>query len=74
LHFCEFDWHINSTGECDKAFQIFIDDSLAEPSADVIRWSGAPFVPVHKDYVVTMGSQGGSSRIEKVNLSIKLQR
>ena len=69
LHFCEFDWHIKQDG--DRIFQIYIDDSLAEPSADVIRWSGAPFVPVHKDYAVTMG---GSSRIEKVNLSIKLQR
>ncbi|RHN44462.1 putative protein kinase RLK-Pelle-CrRLK1L-1 family [Medicago truncatula] len=72
LHFCEFDWHIKQDG--DRIFQIFIDDSLAEHAADVIRWSGAPLVPVHKDYAVTMGSQGGSSQIEKVNLSIKLQR
>ncbi|KEH21720.1 feronia receptor-like kinase [Medicago truncatula] len=72
LHFCEFDWHIKQDG--DRIFQIFIDDSLAELFADVIWWSGAPFVPVHKDYAVTMGSHGGSSQIEKVNLSIKLHR
>jgi hypothetical protein len=61
LHFCEFDWHIKNPG--DRVFQIFIDDILAEKKADV-----------HKDYVVPMYHQDGSSQIERVNLSIKLQR
>ncbi|KEH29813.1 putative protein kinase RLK-Pelle-CrRLK1L-1 family [Medicago truncatula] len=72
LHFCEFDWHIKNQG--DRVFQIFIDDNLAERNADVIHWSGARMVPVHKDYVVTMYSREGSSQIKRVNLSIKLQR
>jgi len=73
LHFCEFDWHCINEG--DRVFQIFIDDILAEPNADVIRWSGSPMVPVHKDYAVPLYSQEGlSSKIERFNLSVKLQR
>ncbi|CAJ2669132.1 unnamed protein product [Trifolium pratense] len=72
LHFCEFDYHIKNEG--DRVFQIFIDDILAERKADVISWSGARLVPVHKDYAVTMYSPKGSSQIVRVNLTIKLQR
>ncbi|GAU41900.1 hypothetical protein TSUD_170110 [Trifolium subterraneum] len=70
LHFCEFDWHIEK--ENDRIFQIFIDDKLAEPGADIISWTVIRMVPVHKDYVVTMYSPDRSSR--RVKLSIKLQR
>ncbi|KAI5432364.1 putative receptor-like protein kinase At5g39000 [Lathyrus oleraceus] len=72
LHFCEFDYHMKNKG--DRVFQIFINDVMAEQGADVIYWSGAPLVPVHKDYAVIMNSQEGNSQIERVNLSIKLQR
>ena len=70
LHFCEFDRHINNKG--DRVFQIFIDNTLVEEKADVIGWSGALMAPVHKDYVVFM--EGLISQIERVYLSIKLQR
>jgi len=50
------------------------NDTFAEKLADVIKWAGTRMVPVHKDYAVTMYSQNGSSQIERVNLSIKLQR
>ncbi|KEH21715.1 putative protein kinase RLK-Pelle-CrRLK1L-1 family [Medicago truncatula] len=72
LHFCEFDQHIKNIG--DRVFQIFIANTLAEINADVISWSTTPMVPVHKDYAVSMHSQEGSSQIERLNLSIKLQR
>ena len=72
LHFCEFDPRIRNKG--DRVFQIFIHDILAEPNFDVISWSSAPLVPIHKDYVVTMHSKEGSTQIERVNLTIKLQR
>ncbi|WJX80815.1 hypothetical protein P8452_63763 [Trifolium repens] len=72
LHFCEFDKDIKSQGY--RVFQIFIDDILAEQGADVFSWSGGLLIPVHKDYVVTMYSPKGSSQIERVNISIKLQR
>jgi len=72
LHFCEFDPSITNKG--DRAFQIFIVHSMAEENADVIRWSGARMVPVHKDYAVSMYSEEGSSQIVRVNLSLKLQQ
>jgi hypothetical protein len=40
----------------------------------VFSWSGGDRIPVHKDYAVPMYSQEGISQIERVNLSIKLQR
>ncbi|KEH21724.1 putative protein kinase RLK-Pelle-CrRLK1L-1 family [Medicago truncatula] len=72
LHFCEFDPNITNKG--DRAFQIFIVNSMAEENADVIRWSGSRMVPVHKDYTVSINSEEGSSQIERVNLSLKLQQ
>ncbi|MCI24468.1 feronia receptor-like kinase, partial [Trifolium medium] len=72
LHFCEVDCRIKILG--DRVFQIFIDDTLAEENADVIGWAGAPLIPVHKDYAVSMYIQEGDSEIERVNLSIKLHR
>ncbi|KAL5095774.1 hypothetical protein RYX36_000101 [Vicia faba] len=68
LHFCEIDYKIKNKE--DRIFQIFIDDIMAEKAADAIGWSGAPLIPVHKDYAVIMNSQ----QIERVNLSVKLQR
>ncbi|WJX80805.1 hypothetical protein P8452_63756 [Trifolium repens] len=77
LHFCEFDPRIKTSG--DRVFHIVtrfairFANTLAEQNADVIYWSGARLVPVHKDYAVSMYSQEISSQIERVNLSIKLQ-
>ncbi|KAF7822397.1 receptor-like protein kinase FERONIA [Senna tora] len=63
LHFCEFEQEIQNVG--DRVFQIFIDDTLVEPHADVITWSHANLVPVYKDYAVM--------NLKKMNLSIKLR-
>ncbi|CAJ2669143.1 unnamed protein product [Trifolium pratense] len=71
LHFCEF---IKDVNKGDRAFEIFIDDTLTEEYADVIAWSGGRLVPVYKDYAATLNSKEGISHIERVNLSIKLQR
>ncbi|GAU41886.1 hypothetical protein TSUD_169970 [Trifolium subterraneum] len=73
LHFCEFDELIKNSD--DRRFDIFIDDILAKKYADVINWGvDSRVVPVHKDYAVPMYSKEGNSQIERVNLSIKLQR
>jgi serine/threonine protein kinase len=72
LHFCEFDELIKNEG--DRVFHIFIDNTLAEEYADVFSWSRGLLIPVHKDYIVTMYSPNGNSQIERVNISIKLQR
>ena len=69
LHFCVWDPNIQNNG--DLIFHIFIVETMAEESADVIGWSGSNLVPVHKDYAVFMFTQGSS---KKVKLSIKLQR
>ncbi|XP_054787550.1 receptor-like protein kinase FERONIA [Prosopis cineraria] len=68
LHFCEFDEHIEKVG--DRVFQIFIDDTLVEPLADVMLWSDKILVPVHRDYAVSMLGKGS---LKKPNLTIKLQ-
>ncbi|XP_028773767.1 receptor-like protein kinase FERONIA [Neltuma alba] len=68
LHFCEFDENIEKVG--DRVFQIFINDALVEPLADVMIWAHKRLVPIHKDYAVSMPSDG---RSKKLNLSIQLQ-
>ncbi|MCI06233.1 feronia receptor-like kinase, partial [Trifolium medium] len=72
LHFCEFNELIKDQSY--RVFQIFIDDTLVEGHADVFFWSGGRLVPIHKDYAVTMYPKEGNSHIERVNISIKLQR
>ncbi|WJX75356.1 hypothetical protein P8452_58897 [Trifolium repens] len=72
LHFCEFEESVKDVGY--RVFKIFIDDISAEQYADVFSWSGGLLVPVHKDYAVKLFSNEGSSQIERVNISIKLQR
>ncbi|KAA8530454.1 hypothetical protein F0562_005163 [Nyssa sinensis] len=66
LHFCEF--QIQVTKPSDREFSIFIANQTAEPSADVIRWSGGNGVPIFRDYAV-MVNQG---REKKQNLSVAL--
>ncbi|XP_045793495.1 receptor-like protein kinase FERONIA [Trifolium pratense] len=72
LHFCEFDIHI--IDQTYRVFKIFIDDTLAEGLVDVFFLSGGRLIPIHRDYAVTMYPKEGNSHIERVNLSIKLQR
>ncbi|XAR51645.1 Non-specific serine/threonine protein kinase [Bertholletia excelsa] len=52
FHFCELEYHINEIGH--REFTIFIDNQMAEVSADLIRWSGGNGVALYKDYVMTM--------------------
>ncbi|XP_028795608.1 receptor-like protein kinase FERONIA [Neltuma alba] len=68
LHFCEFDEKIQNNG--DRVFQIFINDALVEPVADVMMWTHKVLAPIHKDYAVSMPSDDGKL---KLNLSIKLR-
>ncbi|KAI9095647.1 hypothetical protein K1719_026207 [Acacia pycnantha] len=70
LHFCEFDPDIEKAG--DRVFQVFINDDLVQSHADVMLWTKShTLVPVHRDYAVTMQSNGS---LKKLNLSVKLQR
>ncbi|EOY03739.1 hypothetical protein QUC31_017587 [Theobroma cacao] len=67
LHFCEFQVEITEPG--DRVFQIYIDNIVAEPQADVISWAGGRGVPVYRDYAVMIGRAGTE---KKRNLSIAL--
>lgn len=47
LHFCEY--YYTRTNQL--VFSIFINNQTAEPTADVIAWSGGKAVPTYRDYV-----------------------
>ncbi|KAI4352424.1 hypothetical protein L6164_006678 [Bauhinia variegata] len=66
LHFCELDTKVIQLS--DKVFYIYIDDKLAEETANVLKWSeGQKGVPVYKDYAVQiLGNE------KKHSLSLKL--
>ncbi|XP_022158498.1 receptor-like protein kinase FERONIA [Momordica charantia] len=68
LHFCEFEPEI--TDRNDRVFLIYIGDMIAEQSADVFRWAGGKYNPIHRDYVVNVPI---SKHENRVNLSVKLQ-
>ncbi|KAK9924868.1 hypothetical protein M0R45_033215 [Rubus argutus] len=68
LHFCEFE--IIITRSRDRVFLIYIANQTAETQADIIRWSGGNGVPMYRDYIVYMPSQGSK---KKVNLFLALQ-
>ncbi|KAE8701323.1 putative Malectin/receptor-like protein kinase family protein [Hibiscus syriacus] len=67
LHFCEF--QSDRTQQGDRVFEIFLANLTAEIRADVMAWSGGHGIPVYKDYVVPIGSQGNQ---KQQNLSIAL--
>ncbi|XP_022158504.1 receptor-like protein kinase FERONIA [Momordica charantia] len=68
LHFCEIESRINNPG--DRVFLIYIQEMIAESSADVIFWAGGKGIPIRRDYVVNVPSSKGE---KTVNLSVKLQ-
>uniref|UniRef100_A0A5B7B1J7 Putative receptor-like protein kinase FERONIA n=1 Tax=Davidia involucrata TaxID=16924 RepID=A0A5B7B1J7_DAVIN len=67
LHFCEF--QIEVTKPTDRQFTIFIANETAEPSADVIVWSGGNGIPFFRDYAVQMV---GTDNQKQINLSVAL--
>ncbi|XP_041002585.1 receptor-like protein kinase FERONIA [Juglans microcarpa x Juglans regia] len=56
LHFCEIEPNITMPGE--RPFIIYIDNKIAEGTADVIMWSGGRDTPVYQDYVVMIQKTG----------------
>ncbi|CAL9014170.1 unnamed protein product [Prunus brigantina] len=68
LHFCEFEPEIIDIG--DRSFLIYVENQLAEPEADIIKWSGGNGKPTYKDYVVFMPA--GPDQ-KKVKLFLALQ-
>ncbi|KAA8530457.1 hypothetical protein F0562_005166 [Nyssa sinensis] len=60
---------IEVTKPGDREFSMFIANQTADPSADVIVWSGGNGVPIFRDYAVMVINQG---REKKQNLSVAL--
>ncbi|OMO50604.1 hypothetical protein COLO4_37980 [Corchorus olitorius] len=63
LHFCEMQDLINKPSR--RRFTVFINSQVAEPVADVIRWTEHSNVPTYKDYVLRQENN-------KPNLTIDL--
>ncbi|GMI76283.1 FERONIA [Hibiscus trionum] len=61
LHFCETQVQVSEVG--DRVFEIFINNDTAERYADVIYWSGGNNIPVYRDYVLLIPSEGQSKEI-----------
>ncbi|PKI69845.1 hypothetical protein CRG98_009720 [Punica granatum] len=68
LHFCEFQGEINKIG--DRVFGIYIASQVADPRADVIRWTGGRGIPIYQDYAVDMSARTS----KKINLTVSLHR
>ncbi|KAL1538821.1 receptor-like protein kinase FERONIA [Salvia divinorum] len=52
LHFSKFD---QQTMECpNQGFSVFINNLIAEDSANIIQWGGVSGVAVYRDYIVMM--------------------
>ncbi|MBA0845562.1 hypothetical protein Goarm_000064, partial [Gossypium armourianum] len=60
LHFCETQLQITKVRQ--RVFHIFINNQTAERDADVIYWSGGKGIPVYKDYVLLIPSEGSSKQ------------
>ncbi|XWS30895.1 hypothetical protein CRYUN_Cryun23aG0030500 [Craigia yunnanensis] len=61
LHFCETQLEVPPIGQ--RVFDIFINNQTAELHVDVINWSGGNSIPVHRDYVLFIPSEGLSKQI-----------
>ncbi|KAK8669518.1 hypothetical protein V6N13_106946 [Hibiscus sabdariffa] len=60
LHFCETQLEVTEEGQ--RVFDIFINNQTAELNADVIHWSGGNSIPVCRDYVLFVPSEGQSKQ------------
>ncbi|KAF5454715.1 hypothetical protein F2P56_024361 [Juglans regia] len=59
LHFCDFYY----TKPNQLVFSIFINNQTAEPTADVIGWTGGKGVPTFKDYVTYVKDGSGDQKL-----------
>jgi len=57
LHFCEISMVVTQPNQ--RVFKVYINNQTAEESMDVVASAGAPFTPLHKDYVVMVPTESG---------------
>ncbi|KAG8488321.1 hypothetical protein CXB51_016307 [Gossypium anomalum] len=60
LHFCETQLEVTRAGQ--RVFDIFMNNQTSERRADVIYWSGGNGIPVYRDYVLLIPSEGSSKQ------------
>lgn len=67
LHFCKFQLEISTRDK--RVFEIFVASLVANPKADVIRWTGERGIRTyHRDYVVDISAPAS----KKINLSVAI--
>ncbi|KAG6700635.1 hypothetical protein I3842_08G121900 [Carya illinoinensis] len=59
LHFCDYQYSKPNQ----LVFSVFINNQTAEPTADVIGWTGGKAVPTYKDYVTYVKDGSGDQKL-----------
>ncbi|WVZ12960.1 hypothetical protein V8G54_017490 [Vigna mungo] len=71
LHFCEIS--IGVTQPNQRVFKVYINNQTAEERMDVVDSAGAPFTPLHKDYVVMVPTESGRRKDLWISLQPNLE-
>lgn len=71
LHFCEIS--IGVTQPNQRVFKVYINNQTAEERMDVVASAGAPFTPLHKDYVVMVPTESGRRKDLWISLQPNLE-
>ena len=59
FHFCEF--YYSKPNQL--VFSIFVNNQTAEPTADVIAWSGGKGMPTYQDYMIYLSDVSGDQKL-----------
>ncbi|KAK7407449.1 hypothetical protein VNO78_09386 [Psophocarpus tetragonolobus] len=60
LHFCEI--YMAVTQAHQRVFKVYINNQTAEERMDVVALAGAPYTPLHRDYVVMVPRESGGRK------------
>ena len=71
LHFCEISVEVTQPNQ--RVFKVYINNQTAEESMDVVVSAGAPFIPLHKDYVVMVPTESGRRKDLWISLHPNLE-
>lgn len=60
LHFCEISMAVTQVNQ--RVFAVYINNQTAEEKMDLVALAGAPFTPLHRDYVVMVPMESTQRR------------
>lgn len=60
LHFCEISMEVTQVNQ--RVFTVYINNQTAEERMDIVALAGAPYTPLHRDYVVMVPMENGRRR------------